>query len=81
MESIETEVKKNEITISKTNTNYPSSEAEANIKTSGLPLPYEVLKKDLQSTTMHKDVTYDKYDSKGNLLQYSIKGVNPVTII
>lgn len=78
---LETEVKKNEITISKTNTNYPSSEAEANIKTSGLPLPYEVLKKDLQSTTMHKDVTYDKYDSKGNLLQYSIKGVNPVTII
>lgn len=78
---LETEVKKNGVTISKTETKYPVSQTEANTKTSGLPLLFEVLSKDLQNSTMEKEITYDIYDTKGNLLQYTIKGGVPTAII
>ncbi|MEJ5102242.1 RHS repeat domain-containing protein [Chryseobacterium sp. MYb328] len=65
--------------LTKTETLYPSNQSEADIKTSGLVLPYAVLSTDLQNVTS-TDVTYDKYDSKGNLLQYTTKD-GAVTVI
>jgi len=83
---LETELQKNGQTISKVETKYPLSQADADSKTAGLPLPYEVLGKDLQSGVMEKKVIYNKYDGVGNLIQYTINpdtaGVGvPVTII
>ncbi len=68
--------------ISHVKTEYPTSQAEADTKTFGLPLPYEVLSKDLQNTNMTKEVTYTKYDpANGNLQEYKIKDQIPVAII
>ena len=33
------------------------------------------------SETKETDVVFDRYDDKGNILQYTIKGITPVTII
>src|SRR5690606_34285561 len=67
--------------ISQSLTKYPSTQSEANTKTAGLPLPYEVWSKDLQNnTTLHKELSYDLYDDKGNIQQYTSKDI-PVTII
>ncbi|TXF77773.1 hypothetical protein [Chryseobacterium sp.] len=60
---------------------YPASQAEADLKTSGLPLPYEILSKSLQNTNMGTEVTYDRYDTRGNLLQYTSRSGIPTTII
>jgi len=35
----------------------------------------------LSSTLMEKEISYDRYDSKGNLLQYTTRNGSPVTII
>lgn len=78
---LETEVKKNSKTISKVETKYPQSQADADSKTSGLPLPYEVLSKNIQSDVMEKNVIYDKYDDKGNLQQYTAKDGISTTVI
>ncbi|SFT79180.1 hypothetical protein SAMN05421857_3246, partial [Chryseobacterium formosense] len=59
-------------TLSKTETIYPTNQSEANIKTSGFVLPTSVLSYDLQNT-VSTEITYDQYDSKGNLLQYTTK--------
>ncbi|MET3539291.1 hypothetical protein SAMN05216324_1501, partial [Chryseobacterium limigenitum] len=67
-------------TLSKTETIYPISQSEADVKTSGLVLPYTVLSTDLQNTPS-TEVTYDKYDSKGNLQQYTTKDGISTTII
>lgn len=67
--------------ISQSLTKYPGTQSEANTKTAGLPLPYEVWSKDLQNnTTLHKELSYDLYDDKGNIQQYTSKDI-PVTII
>lgn len=67
--------------ISQALTKYPTSQAEADAETNGLPLHYEVLSKDLQNATMHKEVSYDKYDDKGNILQYTVKnGVSTMIV-
>lgn len=66
--------------ISKTETIYPLNQSEANQKTSGLPIPYEVKSTDLLNITS-TEVTYDKYDSKGNLQQYTTKDGIPIAII
>ncbi|WP_411812417.1 hypothetical protein ACLB9Y_04610 [Chryseobacterium scophthalmum] len=58
--------------LSKTETVYPVSQTEANTKTSGFVLPYKVNSTDLLNITT-TDVTYDLYDSKGNILQYTTK--------
>lgn len=68
-------------TLSDIETKYPILQTEANTKTSGLPLPYEVDSKTLDGSTTQKELTYDKYDDKGNILQYSEKGLKPVVII
>jgi hypothetical protein len=68
-------------TISKTLTNYPVSQIEADTITMGLPLPYDAWSKNLQTTTMEKQITYGIYDTKGNLLQYTTKSGVPTAII
>lgn len=66
-------------TISKTVRNYPTSEAEArlrivnNTENKDYPLLFEILSENLQSLNMDKEVNYDSYDPKGNLLQYTLK--------
>ncbi|WP_137905838.1 hypothetical protein [Chryseobacterium sp. 2VB] len=78
---LETEVKKNSNIISKIKTQYPLSQADADLKTSSLPIPYEVLNKNLYSDDMEKMVVYNQYDSKGNLQQYTAKnGVSTVIV-
>ena len=67
-------------TIAKTGTAYPTSQAEADTKTSGLALPTAALSYDLQNNSV-TEVTYDRYDSAGNLLQYTTKAGIPVAII
>lgn len=60
---------------------YPVSQAEADTKTSGLALPVTVLSSDIVNNIFSVDVSYDRYDSKGNLLQYTTKDGIPVTIV
>lgn len=72
-------------TLSDVETKYPISQTDANTKTSGLPLPYEVISNDYNGNS-NKEVSYKKYDNKGNLQEYVIKpDINgngiPVTII
>ena len=68
--------------ISKTETIYPTSQAEANIKTQGLPLHVSSLSYDLENPTKtNQDITYTQYDNKGNLLEYKLNGITPVVII
>lgn len=72
-------------TLSDVETKYPISQTDANTKTNGLALPYEVISNDYQGNS-NKEVSYKKYDNKGNLQEYVIKpDVNgngiPVTII
>lgn len=71
---LETEVKKNGSTIiSKIETLYPTSQADATNKTAGLPLPVSVSALDLKAGNMNTEMLYKKYDLKGNILQYIIK--------
>jgi YD repeat-containing protein len=77
---LETETKKNGVTISKIESLYPISQSEAIAKTSGLALPYRVNSTDLQNT-VSQELSYDKYDEKGNILQYTTKDGIPVTIV
>lgn len=77
---LETETKKNSKTISKVESLYPINQGEADTKTSGLALPYQVNSTDLQNV-ISTEVTYDKYDEKGNLLQYTTKAGIPVCIV
>ena len=71
-------------TISKSEILYPTSQADANARTSGLALPVSVLGFDIQNpedaAKAQTELTYDLYDNKGNILQYSVKG-KPVTVI
>lgn len=66
--------------ISKTETTYPLNQAEADTRTSGLVMPTSILSYDLQNT-VSTELVYDKYDSKGNIQQYTTKEGVPVTII
>ncbi|WP_431608868.1 hypothetical protein [Chryseobacterium sp. 'Rf worker isolate 10'] len=77
---LETELKNNGKTISKIEKKYPLSQADADSKTVGLPLPTSIVSTDLQNTQT-TEVTYDQYDSKGNLQQYTTKdGISTVII-
>ncbi|WP_312901903.1 hypothetical protein [Chryseobacterium taichungense] len=59
-------------TLSKTETIYPTSLPTA--QTGNLVLPTSVLSYDLQNpASSTTEVTYDKYDSKGNIQQYTTK--------
>ncbi|MEN5309864.1 hypothetical protein ABE425_20455 [Chryseobacterium cucumeris] len=68
--------------LAKSETIYPINQSEANTKTSGLVLPISVLAYELQNpSSAITEVTFDKYDSKGNLQQYTTKdGISTVII-
>jgi hypothetical protein len=66
-------------TLSKTETVYPTSVPTT--QTGNLVLPVSVLSFNLQSGSPETEVTFDKYDSKGNLLQYTTKSGIPVAVV
>ena len=78
---LETETKKNGKVISKTETLYPYTQAEADTKTTGLPLPVSSLSQNLSDGVMEAAISYDMYDNKGNLLQYTTREGLPVSIV
>ncbi|PTT42701.1 hypothetical protein DBR28_02075, partial [Chryseobacterium sp. HMWF028] len=69
-------------TLTKSEVIYPLNQSEANTKTSGLVLPISVLSYELQNaSSATAELTFDKYDSKGNLQQYTTKdGISTVII-
>ncbi|SHK68827.1 hypothetical protein [Chryseobacterium polytrichastri] len=69
---LETESKKNGQTLSKTETKYDNV---ANL------FPSSVISSDLQNSTPYTEVTYEKYDVKGNLQQYKTKDGTSVSIV
>lgn len=69
-------------TISNTDTKYPTSQTEATNKTNGLPLPIAIVSKTIDDNpTDITEITYDQYDERGNLLQYTTKSGVPTAII
>ncbi|WP_412850605.1 hypothetical protein ACL0VS_03625 [Chryseobacterium sp. PMSZPI] len=68
--------------LSKSESVYPKTINEIANNNAGLVLPLSVKSYDLQSPTVAStEVTYDRYDSKGNLQQYTTKdGVSTVII-
>ncbi|WP_080780247.1 hypothetical protein [Chryseobacterium phocaeense] len=74
---LQTEEKENGKTISKTKTVYAK-----NTLTNNLILPVSVQKFDKDNTSSAKNsITYNRYDTKGNVLQYTTKESFPTAII
>ncbi|MCF2217919.1 hypothetical protein H9Q08_01200 [Chryseobacterium sp. PS-8] len=68
-------------TLQKVETYFPKTLAETSA-TNGLLLPLSTKTYALDNLASPNNfVTYDKYDSNGNILQYSEKGINPVSFI
>ncbi len=62
--------------------NYYPKEASETTNTNGLILPLWTKTYGLDNLTVPNTfLTYDRYDSKGNILQYSEKGLKPTTFI
>ncbi|MEF9478457.1 hypothetical protein OWR28_12805 [Chryseobacterium sp. 1B4] len=61
--------------------NFPSSQADADLKTAGLPLPYADLSTNILINSPVVQMTYDKFDSKGNLQQFTNREGIPTTVI
>ncbi|KFF21492.1 hypothetical protein [Chryseobacterium sp. JM1] len=78
---METEVKRNNKIISKTESKYPVNQSDADVKTSGFPQPYLTQSYDIRSNVLSTEINYDRYDSKGNLQQYTSKDGIPISII
>lgn len=70
------ETKLNNKIISKTETLYPTS-----LPTGSLLLPASELSYDILNNTPSTELTYNKYDEKGNVLQYTTKEGIPVSIV
>ena len=66
-------------TLSRSEIVYPT--ALPTLQTGSFVLPVSVTSYDLQNNTPSTEVTYDKYDSKGNLQQYTTKDGISTTII
>lgn len=66
-------------TLSKTETIYPTSVPTT--QTGNLVLPISVSSYNLQTSTSDTEVTFDKYDSRGNLQQYTTRSGIPVAIV
>jgi len=66
-------------TISKTETIYPTSLPDA--QTGNLLLPKSAYSLDVLTGGISTDVTYNQYDSSGNLLQYTTKSGIPTAIV
>lgn len=60
-------------TVSDVVTNFPLTQTEANQKTAGLPLPTSIFNYDLVTGLPVTEISYDKYDSQGNIVQYTEK--------
>ncbi|SEM68181.1 hypothetical protein SAMN05421856_105253 [Chryseobacterium taichungense] len=68
-------------TLQKVETYFPKTSAETS-STNGLLLPLSTKIYALDNLASPNNfVTYDKYDSNGNILQYSEKGISPVSFI
>ncbi|RRQ46719.1 hypothetical protein DTW91_04365 [Chryseobacterium sp. SC28] len=74
-----TETKKNGKTISKTETIYP--DVLPDTQTGNLLVPKSVSSLDLVTGNLSIEVTYNQYDTKGNLQQYTTKSGVPTAII
>ncbi|WP_223607429.1 hypothetical protein [Chryseobacterium sp. OSA05B] len=68
-------------TLSKTETIYPKTTAEITNNSSSLVLPLSVLSYDLQTNVPSTEATYDKYDSRGNIQQYTTRSGISTTVI
>lgn len=68
-------------TLSKTETLYPKTSAEITNNNSSLVLPASVVSYNIQNNTPSTEVTYDQYDSKGNMVQYTTKNGISTTVI
>lgn len=69
-------------TLAKTEAVYPKTTAEITNNTGNLILPLSIKSYDLQNiATSSTEITYDKYDNKGNLQQYTTKDGVSTTII
>ncbi len=69
-------------TLSKTETIYPKTVAEITNNSGGLVLPKSVLSFDLQDPNISStEANYDKYDSNGNLQQYTSRNGISTTIV
>jgi hypothetical protein len=80
METITTQTKEGVTkTLGKTETLYPTSLPTPQAGNSLLPL--SVKSSDQLTGVMSTDVTYDKYDQKGNILQYTTRDGIPATIV
>ncbi len=78
---LQTIVKKSGKVTSQTISEYPQTSEEAELKTSGLPLPYAIRKKSLSDVSKYDIIEYTKYDKdNGNLLEYKVNGV-PTTVV
>ncbi|WP_407484415.1 RHS repeat domain-containing protein [Elizabethkingia meningoseptica] len=66
----------NDITLSHIYSDYGNSP-----KTSNLILPISIIDYGLDDQNENTIITYDLYDTKGNILQYSEKGVKPTVVI
>lgn len=73
------EMKKNNIVLSKTETVYPTSLPTA--QTGNLLLPLSETYFNPQNITPSTEITYDKYDASGNVVQFTNKDDVPTTII
>lgn len=67
--------------ISDKETLYPISQLEADQKTNGLPLPYADIIKNIEIGNELLQISYDKYDQYGNLVQYTDKNGISTTVI
>lgn len=67
-------------TLNRTEILYPLNSSQT-ITTAGLILPLSVKTYDLSNNTVNSEVTYDKYDDKGNIEQYTTKDGVPISII
>ncbi len=66
-------------TLGKTETLYPTSVPTA--QSGSLLLPLSVKSSDQLTGVMSTEASYDKYDEKGNILQYTTRDGIPVTIV
>ncbi|WPO81515.1 hypothetical protein SD427_12155 [Chryseobacterium sp. JJR-5R] len=68
-------------TVSKTEVVYPDQNNYPTAQAGSLLLPLSLKSSDQLTGVMSTDVTYDKYDEKGNIVQYTAKDGIPVTIV
>lgn len=76
-----TEVSSNGKIIGADYVEYPDRPNYPTVQAGSLVLPLSVKKLNLQIGNRSTVLTYEKYDDKGNILQYTEKGLNPTVII